>query len=139
MNNLVDRLMKADKAKIGEMRTGIFKSQKLADIIGETEPVEIKIHELKGRRMNLLQSEQMKDNGTVDFEKIYDTQLRICVEGISEPNLKDKELQQHLGCSLATELCEKIFNSEVSLIADEIANLGIKINDKKTENEIKNS
>ncbi len=139
MNNLVDRLMKADKAKIGEMRTGIFKSQKLADIIGETEPVEIKIHELKGRRMNLLQSEQMKDNGTVDFEKIYDTQLRICVEGISEPNLKDKELQKHLGCSLATELCEKIFNSEVSLIADEITNLGIKINDKKTEDEIKNS
>lgn len=139
MNNLVDRLMKVDKAKIGEMRTGVFKSQKLADIIGETEPVEIKIHELKGRRMNALQSEQIKDDGTVDFEKTYDTQLRICVEGISEPNLKDKELQQHLGCSLATELCEKIFNSEVSLIADDIANLGIKINDKKTENKIKNS
>lgn len=139
MNNLVDRLMKVDKAKIGEMRTGVFKSQKLADIIGETEPVEIKIHELKGRRMNALQSEQIKNDGTVDFEKAYDTQLRICVEGISEPNLKDKELQQHLGCSLATELCEKIFNSEVSLIADEIVNLGIKINDKKTENEIKNS
>ena len=139
MNNLVDRLMKADKAKIGEMRTGVFKSQKLADIIGETEPVEIKIHELKGRRMNALQSEQIKNNGEVDFEKVYDTQLRICVEGISEPNLKDKELQQHLGCSLATELCEKIFNSEVSLIADDIANLGIKINDKKTENKIKNS
>lgn len=139
MNNLVDRLMKADKAKIGEMRTGVFKSQKIADIIGETEPVEIKIHELKGRRMNALQSEQMKDDGTVDFEKTYDAQLRICVEGISEPNLKDKELQQHLGCSLATELCEKIFNSEVSLIADEIVSLGIKINDKKTENEIKNS
>lgn len=139
MNNLVDRLMKVDKAKIGEMRTGVFKSQKLADIIGETEPVEIKIHELKGRRMNALQSEQIKDNGTVDFEKAYDTQLRICVEGISEPNLKDKELQQHLGCSLATELCEKIFNSEVSLIADEIVSLGIKINDKETENEIKNS
>lgn len=139
MNNLVDRLMKVDKAKIGEMRTGVFKSQKLADIIGETEPVEIKIHELKGRRMNALQSEQIKNDGTVDFEKAYDTQLRICVEGISEPNLKDKELQQHLGCSLATELCEKIFNSEASLIADEIANLGIKINDKKTENKIKNS
>lgn len=139
MNNLVDRLMKVDKAKIGEMRTGVFKSQKIADIIGETEPVEIKIHELKGRRMNALQSEQIKNDGTVDFEKAYDTQLRICVEGISEPNLKDKELQQHLGCSLATELCEKIFNSEVSLIADEIVNLGIKINDKKTENEIKNS
>lgn len=139
MNNLVDRLMKVDKAKIGEMRAGVFKSQKLADIIGETQPVEIKIHELKGRRMNALQSEQIKNDGTVDFEKAYDTQLRICVEGISEPNLKDKELQQHLGCSLATELCEKIFNSEVSLIADEIANLGIKINDKKTENEIKNS
>lgn len=139
MNNLVDRLMKVDKAKIGEMRTGAFKSQKLADIIGETEPVEIKIHELKGRRMNALQSEQIKNDGTVDFEKAYDTQLRICVEGISEPNLKDKELQQHLGCSLATELCEKIFNSEVSLIADEIVSLGIKINDKETENEIKNS
>lgn len=139
MNNLVDRLMKVDKAKIGEMRTGVFKSQKLADIIGETEPVEIKIHELKGRRMNALQSEQIKDDGTIDFEKAYDTQLRICVEGISEPNLKDKELQQHLGCSLATELCEKIFNSEISLIADEIVNLGIKINDKETENEIKNS
>nr|DAJ33513.1 MAG TPA: tail assembly chaperone protein [Caudoviricetes sp.] len=139
MNNLVDRLMKVDKAKIGEMRTGVFKSQKLADIIGETEPVEIKIHELKGRRMNALQSEQIKNDGTVDFEKAYDTQLRICVEGISEPNLKDKELQQHLGCSLATELCEKIFNSEVSLIADEIVSLGIKINDKETENEIKNS
>lgn len=138
MNNLVDRLMKADKAKAGEMRTGVFKSQKLADIIGETEPVEIKIHELKGRRMNALQSEHIKDDGTVDFEKTYDTQLRICVEGISEPNLKDKELQEHFECSLATELCEKIFNSEVPLITDEIANLGIKINDKKTENEIKN-
>lgn len=139
MNNLVDRLMKADKAKAGEMRTGEFKSQKLAELLGETEPVEIKIHELKGRRMNAIQSEQIKGNGEIDFEKAYDAQLRICVEGISEPNLKDKELQEYFGCSLATELCEKIFNSEVSLIADEITNLGIKINDKKTENEIKNS
>lgn len=139
MNNLVDRLMKADKAKAGEMRTGEFKSQKLAELLGETEPVEIKIHELKGRRMNAIQSEQIKGNGEIDFEKAYDAQLRICVEGISEPNLKDKKLQEHFECSLATELCEKIFNSEVSLIADEITNLGIKINDKKTENEIKNS
>lgn len=139
MNNLVDRLMEADKAKAGEMRTGVFKSQKLAELLGEKEPVEIKIHELKGRRMNAIQSEQIKGNGEIDFEKAYDAQLRICVEGISEPNLKDKELQGHFECSLATELCEKIFNSEVSLIADEITNLGIKINDKKTENEIKNS
>lgn len=139
MNNLVDRLMEADKAKAGEMRTGVFKSQKLAELLGETEPVEIKIHELKGRRMNAIQSEQIKGNGEIDFEKAYDAQLRICVEGISEPNLKDKKLQEHFDCSLATELCEKIFNSEVSLIADEITNLGIKINDKKTENEIKNS
>lgn len=139
MNNLVDRLMKADKAKAGEMRMGVFKSQKLAELLGETEPVEIKIHELKGRRMNAIQSEQIKGNGEIDFEKAYDAQLRICVEGISEPNLKDKELQEHFECSLATELCEKIFNSEVSLIADEITNLGIQINDKKTEDEIKNS
>lgn len=139
MNNLVDRLMKADKAKAGEMRTGVFKSQKLAELLGEKEPVEIKIHELKGRRLHALQSEQMKDSGGIDFGKVYDAQLRICVEGISEPNLKDKELQEYFGCSLATELCEKIFNSEVSLIADEITNLGIQINDKKTEDEIKNS
>lgn len=139
MNNLVDRLMKVDKAKAGEMRTGVFKSQKLAELLGEKEPVEIKIHELKGRRMNAIQSEQIKGNGEIDFEKAYDAQLRICVEGISEPNLKDKELQGHFECSLATELCEKIFNSEVSLIADEITNLGIQINDKKTEDEIKNS
>lgn len=139
MNNLVDRLMKADKAKIEEMRTDVFRSQKLADIIGETEPVEIKIHELKARRMQAIQSDQIKKNGDVDFEKVYDAQLRICVEGISEPNLKDKELQEHFGCSLATELCEKLFNSEATLISDAIADLGIKINDKKTEDEIKNS
>lgn len=139
MNNLVDRLMKADKATIGELRTDVFYSQKLADIIGETEPVEIKIHELKARRMQAIQSDQIKNNGDVDFEKVYDAQLRMCVEGISEPNLKDKELQKHFGCSLATELCEKLFNSEAALIGDAIANLGIKINDKKTEDEIKNS
>lgn len=139
MNNLVDRLMKADKAKAGEMRTGVFKSQKLADIIGETEPVEIKIHEIKGRRLQALQCEQIGNDGKVDFDKSYDAELKICIAGISDPNLKDKELQKHFGCSLATELCEKLFNSEVPLIADEIANLGIKINDKKTEDEIKNS
>ena len=139
MNNLVDRLMKADKANIGEMRTDVFRSQKLADILGETYPVEIKIHELKARRMQAIQSDQIKNNGDIDFEKVYDAQLRMCVEGISEPNLKDKELQEHFGCSLATELCEKLFNSEAALISDEITKLGIKINDKKTEDEIKNS
>ena len=133
--NLVDQLLKADVKKAEDMKTSTFHSKRLARILGQ-EDVLIEIREVKPRRANDIISYQLDRNGDVDFSKSFDAKLMMCVEGITNPNLRDKELQQHFECDSAKELCEKLFGAEVNEISDEITVLSGIIKDE--EPEIKN-
>ena len=134
--NLIDKLMKADAAKADERLTGVFKSRQLARILGEKGTVDVEIRELSQRRKNELISSAVEGNGEIDVSKSYDANLKVLVAGITNPNLKDKDLQEHFGCKMAIDLAEKLFKSEVADIATAIFNLGVIEADD--EEEIKN-
>jgi hypothetical protein len=133
--NLIDKLMKADAAKADERLTGVFKSRQLARILGEKGTVDVEIRELSQRRKNDLISTAVESNGEIDVSKSYDANLKVLVAGVVNPDLKDKDLQEHFGCKMAIDLAEKLFKSEVGDIAAEIFKLGTIDAD---EEEIKN-
>ncbi|MCI8408702.1 MAG: hypothetical protein HFJ09_05445 [Lachnospiraceae bacterium] len=140
MGTLVDKLMKADAKKAGDLKKDTYSSKKLAEILGEEEKVEITIREIPSRRINDLSTYQYDRKGNMDYSKNFDAKLMTCVEGIIEPNLRDKELQAHFKCKTANELCEKLFGFEVNYISDAIMRLSDVEEDaeKDTEEEIKN-
>lgn len=147
--NLVDQLLKADIKKADELETKVFKSHKLAKVLGMTKEgatVNVKIREIKSRRLNDIMAYQIDRKGNFDFTKSYDAKLMLCVEGIAEPDLRNKELQKHFECTSAKDLCEKLLGNEVNDISDEISLLsGMKNKsnedgeeEKTLEEEIKN-
>lgn len=136
--NLVEKLMNADAKKADEKAIGTYKSYQLARILGESEPVEIELQEIPSRKQSELVASVYNDDGAVDVGRAYDANLRTVIQGVTNPSLKDKDLQEHFGCKMAIDLAEKLFKSEISDIATAILNLG-KIGDIKTdEEEIKN-
>lgn len=136
--NLVEKLMKADAKKADEREVGVFKSMQLSRILGEKDPVDVKIQELSARRKNELIATATGENGKMDVSKAYDANLKVVVAGVTEPNLKDKDLQEHFGCKMAIDLAEKLFKSEVTDIATAIFELGVVGEEKDDEAEIKN-
>ena len=130
--------MKADAKKADEREVGVFQSTQLARILGERKPVDVKIQELSARRKNELIAMAVDDNGRADMSKAYDANLKVVIAGVIEPNLKDKDLQEHFGCKMAVDLAEKLFKSEVTDIATAIFELGTVGEEKDDEDEIKN-
>ena len=112
--NLVDQLLKADAKKVNDLETGVYKSKKLAKVLGQDEAVEITVREIPSRRLNELVAFQLDKKGDVDFSKTYDTKLMVCLEGIVEPSMRNKDLQEHFGAKTGTDLIEKLFGSEVN-------------------------
>lgn len=138
MATLVDQLLKADVKKASELKVGTFPSKRLAKILGKEEPVEIQIKEIPARKLNDLSTYQYDKKGNQDISKGFDARLLVCVEGIVEPGMKDKELQEHFGCATPKDLAEKIFGGESIGIADAIANLSDYVSDEDVEDELKN-
>ena len=134
--NLVDQLLKADAKKVNDLDTGVYKSKKLAKVLGQDEPVEITIREIPSRRLNDIVAFQLDKKGNVDFAKTFETKLMVCLEGIVEPSMRNKDLQEHFGAKSGTDLAEKLFGSEVNEISDAISALSGLVGNE--EEEIKN-
>ena len=140
--NLVDQLLKVDAKKADELETSVFKSKKLAKVLGLKEPtVDVEIREVKSRRVSDIMSYQFNKKGDFDFGKAYDAKLMMCIEGVTNPDLRDKHLQEHFEVSDAKALCEKLFGNEITDLSDAIATLsGVNSEeDEDEEDEIKNS
>lgn len=135
--NLVDELLKADAKTADELDTDTYTSKRLTKIIGSKELVTIKIRGVKSRRVNDIVAYQIDRHGDMDYSKTYDAKLMMCLEGIVEPNLRDKSLQEHFNCETAKDLCEKLFENEVTAISDAISALS-GINNENAEDDIKN-
>ena len=137
--NLVDELLKMDSKKADELKKGVFKSKRLASLLGsKEEAVDVTISEIPSRRLNDIISYQFNKTGGFDISKSYDAKLILCTEACVEPDLMNKSLQAHFVCKNARELCEKLFGFEVNELSDEISALcGITKNENEEE-EIKN-
>lgn len=138
--NLVDQLLKIDSKTVEELEGGTYSSERLGKVLGSKKPVDIKIREVKSRRVNDIMAYQYDRKGRMDFAKSFDAKLMMCIEGIAEPDMRNKELQAHFDCASAKDLCEKLLGSEVTDISNKILELsGISVDeDDDTEDEVKN-
>lgn len=135
--NLVDQLLQADAKKATERATGTYESRKLAKVLGQDEPVTIELREIDTRRLNDILAFQVDNKGNVDLKKSLDSKLLACVDGISNPSMKDKNLQAHFGCATPKDLALTLFGFEVTAISDAICELS-GMTDLETDEEIKN-
>ena len=132
--NLIDELLKADIKAVSELKREIFKSKRLGLILGK-DNVDVEIQEIPARRLNDIVSYQVTNSGNIDFSKSFDAKLMLITEGVVNPDLRDKKLQEHFGVMTAKDLAEKLFASEINSLSDQITNLsGIDTDDSTIKN-----
>ena len=95
--DIVQELLKIDAKKTEELNTGEYKSARLARLLGVEGEVSVKIQEIKARRLSDIMNKQYDRQGNFDPSMAYDARLLICVDGVTEPRLKDEGLRKHLG------------------------------------------
>lgn len=138
--NLVDQLLKADVKKVEEFESGVYHSRKLAKILGSKNPVEVAIREVGSRRVNDIVAYQIDRKGNFDYSKTYDAKLMMVIEGVIDPDLRNKDLQKYFGCDNAKDLAEKLFGNEINELSDAISALSgvVSASGEATEEEVKN-
>lgn len=139
MNRVEELLLKAKKEDFEKKETQIVESERLAQVLGLPEPVEVEIQEIDQRKLNSIIGMQIDADGDYDKTKSFDAKLMLVVEGLKEPSMKSKELQAHFEKSTPKELAELIIGRDVTKISNAIGKLsGIEEEKKKDEEQIKN-
>lgn len=121
--NLVEGLLKADQSKASEYATGTYKSKRLAKILGQDKPVEVKIREVDLDTIKNIREFSTRRDGSADPNKSFDANFMLVAKGIVDPDLNNKELQDHFGASNSIELASILFRFEANFIADAIIKL----------------
>lgn len=136
--NLVEKLLRADVKKVEELNEAVIASKKLGKALGE-ESVNVRIRELSARRINDLMAMQFDGKGNFDFKKSFDAKALTVAEAMVEPDLKNKDLQEHFNCSTSKDLAIKLFGQELTMLSDEVAKLsGMEDSVEKIDEEVKN-
>lgn len=138
--NITEKLLKIDRGEFAKEKTAEIEAPTLSEVLGEEMTVKVKA--LSGDRYTELTSRMLTEEGTLDFSQVYNVNGIIAVEGIIEPDLKDKDLQKHFGCVTPLELAKVLFpGGELTKIADKITEISGFVNDKKKKqarDEVKN-
>lgn len=134
----IQTLMKLDRDKVMEVPSKEVKAVHLSNLLGEDSYITIKA--LSGNQyMDLLATARNKKND-LDMSKMFKAQSLIVVEGVTEPSLKDAELQKHFGAASPVDLAQILFpGGELTSVFNEVAKLsGFIEDDDELEEEVKN-
>ena len=134
--NLVEKLMAVDKGefeKIGEKK---LVSKQLSALLGEN--TEIRIRALSGDEFMALSTSIVDKEGNTDYSRAFDLNAKVVAAGTLEPDLKNKDLLEHLGVATPADAAKKLFRGEINRLADEVALLSGFEKDSKTNAEVKN-
>ena len=138
--SLVDDLLKADIGKM-KPREAEMESKKLSELLGK--PAKVKLRAISPERNDEIQEDSfsLDKKGRLNDISISKMKAFVVLEGIVEPNLKDKALQDHFKCPTPKELLNKLFDAgEIQKMYDKINELsGFGDDDEEDESEIKNS
>lgn len=118
--DLVQKLLQIDKNNARKKRREKFRSGNMQLLVGDPE---IEIQEIDPERLTELQTLPLDENGKYNYQQSYTANLMTTVEGVVNPDLKNKELQAHFGVGTANDLAKLLFKAEVSNIADAITTL----------------
>ena len=137
MANIVEELLKLDRAKLEELPTAEVSAKRLSELTGKETKVTVRA--VKGERYMELASLMVDKAGNPSYRKAYDTQALIAAEGIIDPDIKDEKLQKHFGCASAKELVKLLFpGGDLVNVAGKITELSGFDGEKDKEAEIKN-
>lgn len=136
--NLVEKLLKIDKAEFEKIETKEIASKSLAKLFGAEEDVKVKVKVIDGDLFAELSATGLDKNGAAEIGKAFSTNAKIVAAGMVEPDLKDEALLKHLGAPTPAEAAKKIFKGEINKIAVAIAELSGFSDDEEDEKEIKN-
>lgn len=118
--DLLQKLLQIDKNDVRNKKRGTYKSGNMQELVGD--PV-IEIQEIDAERLTELQTLPLNENGTYDYQRSFTANSMITAEGVVNPDLSNKELQEHFGAMNAVELAKMLFKSEVAEIATKISEL----------------
>lgn len=131
--NLVEKLLQLDKKDVLDNKTGTYKSGICSSWLVTQRS---QFRKLMQERLMELQTLPLDKAGNYNFQQGYAANLMTVAEGVINPDLKSKELQEHFGAINASDLAKILFKTEVPEIATEIANLSSP--DVVDEEELKN-
>lgn len=135
--SLVDKLMAVDKGTLLNKETAEIKVKTLSKILGED--VSVKVKALEPDVYISISTNILDKNGNTDYSKTYDLAALLCVEAMTEPNLKDKDLQKHFGCVTPKELAKLLFKgTELTDISSKISEISGFGRETEEEDEVKN-
>ena len=95
--NLVEKLLQLDKKDVRNSKTGTYKSGNMQQLVGDPT---ITIQEIDAERLMELQTLPLDKAGNYNFQQGYAANLMTVAEGVINPDLKSKELQEHLEQSM---------------------------------------
>lgn len=134
--NAVELLMSADVDSLSSKPTAEIEINRLSEKFGQ--PFSVKLEALSSRKYTELSGRMVDSNNKLDISKVADTYALIVIESMSEPNLKDSDLQAHFGVKTPKDLAQKLFNGgEITALAEKVSILSGYGDDLITE--VKNS
>ena len=118
----VELLMQADVEKITTRPEAKLEVKSLSEKLGE--PFIVTIRALGSKKFTEISGLALKSDNTADMSKMADAQALMIVESMVEPNLKDKELQEHFGCKTPKDLALRLFGGgDLAAIANHVTEL----------------
>lgn len=114
--SLTDKLIKVNPEKLNVKQVKHYGSRHLKELMGAEKPVEITFQELTPERLNELMDGRELDK----MSENYEICSMICVDSITDPNVKDPDLAKHFGASTPQKLVKKLFGFECNEIAGEV-------------------
>lgn len=121
--NLVEKLLAVDKGIIAKEEQREIVSKQMTKLLGSDKPVKITVKAIDGDTFTALSAAGSDDQGNFEIDKAYDTTAKIVAAGLVNPDLKNKDLQAHVGASDPADAAKKIFKGEVTRIGTIISEL----------------
>ncbi len=115
--SLIDKLLQMDSRVITEMPKKEVEMARLSKLFEE--PFKVTCQAIDGERYAEIQKQSidLSSKGSVRNINLFEMQVLTVLDGVVEPNLKDKKLLDHFKCATPKELIKKLF------LAGEIAEL----------------
>ena len=118
----VELLLAADAEKLTKRPEAKLEVHSLSEKLGV--PFIVTVKALGSRKFTELSGYALKDDNTADMSKMADAQALMVGEAMVEPNLKDKDLQEHFGCKTPKDLAFRLFGGgDLASIANFITEL----------------
>jgi hypothetical protein len=140
MANLIDTLLKADAGKLTEKPKKQYEVKRLSEALKT--PFVLTLQAIPAELYTEIQTNavDVSKKGNINKINIYKMQLDTLVNGIVEPDLKNKQLLEHFKAATPKELISKLLLAgEIADIAGEVSKLtGYDKDQSEVDEEVKN-